>query len=528
MDVVGIGMLAFVGSAAIGLLLGIAAPSVDDEFSYLLAADTFLHGRLTNPTHPMWVHFETPHVIHVPTYTSKFMPAQGLILALGRLVGGLPIVGVWLSVAFMCAAICWMLQAWVPRRWAMFGGLCAVIHPIIGISGYWAQSYWGGAVAAAGGALLLGGVRRFMRMPRTHYAVAAGIGLAVLANSRPYEGLLLSLSVAIAILMWIASKHRADLGVIIRRVLLPLGLMSALTLAGVAFYNYRVTGSIFQLPYLVHEKMYSVSPLFIWESLPPAPTYRHDVIRDFHAVFELPVYLEKRSFWGFISRNFAALMFFMFYGLGIFAIPLIGSFRTLLAWVWRSRWGRMALLVYLIFAMGIMVEIHNRLHYWAPVTALNYYFVIQSARLWRARDRRVGRFVTFLVPALALTALAILSYRSIGSQGELASHSQRAKLLARLINTNDSHLIVIKYGPNHSSLNEWIYNEADIDGSKVVWARAMDPKEDCNVVRYFRERKIWSLEIDNDEEPIQLKPFATQSCPQAEDTRAISQPVGSQ
>jgi hypothetical protein len=129
------------------------------------------------------------------TYASKYPPAQGLMLAAGQVLGGHPIMGVWTSTGLACAAICWMLLAWLPSWLAVPGGFLAALHPIILL--YWSQSYWGGTVAVIGGALVLGALRRIMRRLRVCHALLMGIGLAILANSRPYEGLLISLPVAV-------------------------------------------------------------------------------------------------------------------------------------------------------------------------------------------------------------------------------------------------------------------------------------------------------------------------------------------
>src|SRR3954469_23984252 len=143
------GVLVFLGCMAIALARGHdPLPEVHDEHAYLLAGDTFAHGRLTNPQHPLWRSLETFHELQRPTYQAKYPPGQGLFLAAGQALWGRPIVGVWLSAALMASALAWMLQGWLPPRWALVGTALGAVTLVFsgrdnggGALAYWSQSY---------------------------------------------------------------------------------------------------------------------------------------------------------------------------------------------------------------------------------------------------------------------------------------------------------------------------------------------------------------------------------------------------
>ena len=283
-----VGLTSLVIRLSVLPIFPIPYPGVNDEFSYQLMADTFAHGRLTNPTHPMWIHFENISVIHQPTYCSVYYPAQGLFLALGQLAGKHPFWGVWLSIGLMSGAICWMLQAWVAPFWALLGGFLVAIR--IGTFSYWANSYFGGSVAAIGGALVLGALPRLLKRREPGQSVIMGLGFAILGMSRPFETVFFSVPVVVvlALKLW---SHRIQFSrLTLRRAILPCLGVVALAVCFMLYYFWRTTGHPLLPPYLVNLRRYTVEPSFPWLPLHTIPHYNHEFIKQYFLGYNLTMY----------------------------------------------------------------------------------------------------------------------------------------------------------------------------------------------------------------------------------------------
>jgi hypothetical protein len=73
---------------------------------------------------------------------------------------------------------------------------------------------------------------------------------------------------------------------------------------------------------------------------------------------------------------------------------------------------------------------------------------------------------------------------------------RRIEVNRRLAQLPGQLLVFVHYSPRHIYQNEWVWNEADIDNSRIVFARDLGPEEDEKLIRYYPNRKVWLLEPD--------------------------------
>ncbi len=503
-------------------LMGVPQPGVHDEYSYLLAADTFMHGRVANPPHSYPQFFESFHVLQNPTYASMYPPAQGLFLALGGLLSGYPWAGVLLSIALLCASLLWMLRGWLPATWALLGASLAVLR--LGLFSYWANSYWGGAPAAIGGALVAGSLPRIFdgrqQRRQTASAIVLGFGLLLLGASRPYEGFFFSLPFVISLSVWLLQREGLRKRMI--HVAVPLAGILLAGAAALAYYNWRITGHPLETPQLLNARQYAAGRLMLWSKDPPAPAYNDATMRDFylrvtpgfmdvpHSLFEALRALARK----------VKVIYCFYLGPVLFA-PLL----LVPSVFWNARIRLLLLGMFSVYIGLACLAWRIVPHYFGPATCSLYALVIlalMSLWKWEWRDRPCGRFLVRGVVAVAVLLVAVrISSALLGINADVfpwdwsttwQGDSNRAALASKLSRSPERFLVIVRYGPLHDPLREWVYNEADLNSARIVWARDRGSATDA-LVQYFHDRR--AVIVEPDVNPLAVLPYPSTAAPKA-------------
>jgi hypothetical protein len=521
-------------------------PSMHDDFGNLLVASTLLEGRLSNPVPEAWESMETFHVVFQPSYASKYPIGLGFMLAVGKLIFGTFAAGLWLCSGLASAAIAWMIAAHFPRRWAMASGLATATHPFW--QNGWSQEFTNGWLAVTGISLVLGGllrIRRRFRSPsktlklvnsatnslasgscyvgfenREHLCKEkvfdssltsmVGLGCVITLFSRPFEGGLVCGLLGLYFLPTLIRRH-----VCLDRQFWKAALPGALVLTlGVCFQlivNHSITGQVTQLPYQLHESQYGVAPVLIWQK-PHEPTIGHRFAEQvvFHHGWSMNAYNQTASFFGYFAMLHQRMVFLVHdWGKMLACAPL----GLLFLRPERRRFiGLIGLLLIAILVINCIPWAVRQ--YVSPLIPIAIFI---GCAVSRGLIKRVGMSIQIskrpirieyasFVFVLALNMLGVLSIayaRSSKSEGwEVTWAEKRAEIIRELASQPQQDLVFVRYPSNFDIVNsEWVFNDADISNTPVLWVRWGTTELNQRVTSAYPTRKVWLLQFNEKSEP---------------------------
>jgi hypothetical protein len=347
------------------------------------------------------------------------------------------------------------------------------------------------------------------------------VGLAILASSRPYEGFIFSVPIAIALFVWMFKKeNRASLRDSMSRIVAPICLILACAAASLGYYSWRVTGNPLRLPYQVERRTYAATPFFIWQSLPPQPIYRHAVMKQMYVGEELQSYKISRTPIGLMVKFVLAWTFYLGPLLSFPFVILPIVLPVGFSWKALSPNTRFLLILFAVVAVGCALESFFFPHYASPATGLIIAIVLiamQQMRRWQWRGQPAGLFLSRAIPMICvlsfvLRVVAIPLHIPVPRSPVPAWYQQgpesfgRAAMVQKVRSMPGQQLVLVRYTSTHEPFEEWVYNDADIDHAKVVWARDMGDCQNQDLFRYFKQRQVWLLEPDKNRET--LTPYA--------------------
>jgi hypothetical protein len=471
---------------------GAPQPHIHDEFGHLLVAETLASGRLANPPHPLARHLDTIYVLQKPAYASVYPIGQGLILAVGDVIGGNPWIGVLLATALMGGAITWALFDWLPPNSAAIGGLLAAF----GYGLRWADTYWGGAFCAFGGALMFGALSRLQKSPSVTLGFVAGLGWAIAWLVRPYESVLLFVCLWVGI-AWFVTKGQAPrtkwLATLAVLVCMQAG-AGMLTLAT----DRAITGSFTTMPQQLSQRVDGVPQSFLWQRVIPAPSFRFREMQDMY-LWQLK---EKKL--SPLSRASSVLhTIWDFFITPWYSIPALLGIILL----WADPKVKVATAIAVATAAAGVSYPFFFPHYIAAYSCILMFLVMCGFRAMWERPAVRWLAVFLMLGGLFAWPVRTMPLEAMMRQAPVKNGISRADIAAKLKAMGGSHVVFVRYGPNHTFQDEWVYNSANVDASPIVWCRWMGSEEDGEVMNYYKGRLVWIVDVEGGKLPPALSRY---------------------
>ncbi|HXU21043.1 MAG TPA: hypothetical protein VN788_10715 [Verrucomicrobiae bacterium] len=474
---------------------GVPIPRVEDEFEHLLVADTLLHGRLANPPHSNPDFFEAVYVLQRPAYSSIYPIGIGISLAIGRLLFGHPWGGVLLFVSLMCAGVYWMLLNWVSPGWALIGGVIAIMS--FGPTSNWTNSYWCGGAAAFAGCLIFGALPRLIDNSQAFYGLVLGLGLSYAFLIRPFETIL-----AAPCLVIFGFLYRHGISWVHFRpklMFVALGLVPGVLIT--ALHNHAVTGKYSELPYALSRIEYGVPQTLSFQraavpehALTPEQTEAYEFQKKDHDS------IATLSGWaGSLPGHFSVVRAY----LGIALTPLLlvlpfCRFDRQLGWILSS--------IGLVIVGGSFYA-YSQSHYVAPIIGI--FFLLGIVTMKRLNEFRWGRTAVRLFLTLAIchfiTLYALFAagnsipaitgkHKNLTSNADVVTSDPRSRIIDRLRRVGGDHLVFVKYVGHNPRHIQWIHNRADVDSSRIIWARDLGTQADMHLIQHYPSRAAWRVD----------------------------------
>jgi hypothetical protein len=183
----------------------------------------------------------------------------------------------------------------------------------------------------------------------------------------------------------------------------------------------------------------------------------------------------------------------------------ISAIALFAAFLRGGRKVRMVLAIVAAVATAVLLERYTTPQYLAPATGALLLLVLFGVEFLRMKfgKRGVAAFAILFFCVAAFQA----SHLTADEYPHQAFNAHRLQVIHRLESAGRYHLVIVRYASSHNVLEEWVYNHADIDASRIVWARDMGPAANRELLDYYRGRKTWVLDADAaDPEPTPYGP----------------------